>query len=117
MEKLKEILAKILNERLRDMTISSVMDKQNTVKKIKIRPVKIKDILYMQVVRYEGTQVFHENVDCKDAGHASDVIAAMIFGHYKQVQALTDSTQITILIGKKGNVTVKKKADAKCCIR
>ena len=109
MEKLKEILAEILNERLRDMTISSVMDKQNTVKKIKIRPVKIKDILYMQVVRYEGTQVFHENVDCKDAGHASDVIAAMIFGHYKQVQALTDSTQITILIGKKGNVTVKKK--------
>ena len=33
MEKLKEILAEILNERLRDMTISSVMDKQNTVKK------------------------------------------------------------------------------------
>lgn len=35
MEKLKEILAEILNERLRDMTISSVMDKQNTVKKSK----------------------------------------------------------------------------------
>ena len=109
MEKLKEILAEILNERLKDITISSVMDKQNTVKKIKIRPVKIKDILYMQVVRYEGTQVFHENVDCKDAGHASDVIAAMIFEHYKQVQALTDGAQVTILLGKKGNVTVKKK--------
>ncbi len=104
MEEIKELLSDILNVDLSDMVISGA--KSGDVKKIKVRPVLIKNQLNFQVTRYIGTKVFHENAE---AGHLSGTLAPEIYEHFRQVQIRTKAEQITALISKKGHVSVKRK--------
>ena len=103
MEEIKELLSDILNVDLSDMVISGA--KSGDVKKIKVRPVLIKNQLNFQVTRYIGTKVFHENAE---AGHLSGTLAPEIYEHFRQVQIRTKAEQITALISKKGHVFQSK---------
>lgn len=110
MNELEKLFSEILNIDLIDIVISGQRGISD-VKKIKIRPVLIKGALVFQVTKYVGTKVFHENVQ---GGVLSETLAAEVFESFKQVQIRTKTAQISVLISKKGQVTVKKKKTALC---
>lgn len=73
--------------------------------KIKIRPVMIKDTLMFQATFYRGTQVIHKN-------YTGDSLKADIeewMHNYKQLQAEYGMAQATVLVSKKGKMSIKKK--------
>lgn len=76
------------------------------VSKIKIRPVLIREELLYQESRFEGTQVFHEN---KTADEVIALITEVMAGGFKQLDIYTRDWEATALVGKKGNVTLKKR--------
>lgn len=109
MNELEKLFSEILNIDLTDIIISG--QRGGDVKKIKIRPVLIKGALVFQVTKYIGTKVFHENVQ---GDVLSETLAAEVFVGFKQVQIRTKTAQISVLISKKGQVTIKRKKTAGC---
>ena len=104
MDKLLALFQEIFNEDFIDMVISGA--KSGDVTKIKVRPVLVKGRLMFQVTKYVGTQVFHAN----ETGEAlSHQLAREVFEHFKQIQIRSKASTISILISKKGQVTIKRK--------
>lgn len=92
------------------MTISNPKTKGG-IKKIIIRPVKLKNAIYYQKASYEEKKVFHENLteaECKAA--MEDILK-----DFKQVEMVTEGERLTALISKKGKATVKIKKNACAC--
>ena len=105
MQQLEEVLDKVLNFELVDMTISG-RKKQGEIQKIKIRPVILKDELVYQAAQYTKTQVFHKNIG-EDA--MREWLTERIQDEFKQTQIRMVDREYTILSGKKGNLTVKSR--------
>ena len=105
MERLREALKQCTNEGLYQIVISNPR-KKDGVQKIKIRPVMIKEQLCYQESRFIGTKVFHEN---KTASEMIETAAGVMEADFKQMEIHTKSWQATVLVGKKGNVTIRKK--------
>lgn len=62
MEELKKVLASLLSEKLYQIIISNPRQKAGAFK-IKVRPVMVKEQVVFQQTVYEGTKVFHDNLD------------------------------------------------------
>lgn len=105
MERLKEILEQSMTEGLYQIVISNPR-KKGEMQKIKIRPVMMKGKLCYQESRFVGTKVFHEN---KSAGQITASVMQMMETDFKQMEIHARKWQATVLVGKKGNVTIKKK--------
>lgn len=105
MERLKEILEQSLTEGLYQIVISSPR-KKGEVQKLKIRPVMMKGKLCYQESRFVGTKVLHEN---KNAGQLIASVMQVMEADFKQLEIHTRAWQATVLVGKKGNVTIRKK--------
>lgn len=108
MDKLEAVILKILNENLTQITISgikkAVMPKeQEEIQKIQLRPILIKERLLFQAACYTEKQVFHSNLSREEA--VSFIKEKMNF--YKQLQAYGRGIKVSILSGKKGNLTIK----------
>lgn len=73
--------------------------------KIHVRPVRLRGGLFFQIESFTATQAFHENVE---ADRAADRLAELAEG-FKQLQIRTEDMEYTMLISKKGKVTVRKK--------
>ena len=104
MNSIKEVSNHTLNKQLRQIVISNPRDKEQYTK-IKIRPTTSKERLVFHVEKFTKTQAFHENLDkesCIDLIEES----AQWFG---QIQIYTDTFNTSILISKKGKVSVGKK--------
>ena len=110
MKRLEEVLNGVLNWELSDMTLSN-RKTAGDILKIKIRPVIIKDQLIYQAAQYTKTQVFHKNIEEKEAGAW---ILDLIENEFKQTQIRCADREYTILSGKKGNVTIKERKLAVC---
>ena len=105
MDELKDLLKNILNEELNQVILSNSQDKEYATK-VKIRPVKIKDVLYFQETIYRGTQVFHDNFSMEEIlGRIEDLLA----GKMKQCEITAQKMSATILVSKKGKMTIKTK--------
>ena len=105
MEKLKELLLQALREGLYQIVVSAPRKKEGP-SKLKIRPVMINNQLCYQVSSFIDTKVYHENQTAQELG---ETLPEMALQSFKQVEIHTKSWQATVLIGKKGNVTVRKK--------
>lgn len=105
MERLKGLLAQSLTEGLYQIVISSPR-KKGELQKIKIRPIMIKGELCYQESRFAGTKVLHEN---KSAGQLIAAVMQEMETAFKQIEIHTKTWQATVLVGKKGNVTIKKR--------
>jgi len=66
----------------------------------------LKGEVVFQESGYLGTKVFHQNYN---APEMKDRLAEVIRDDFKQVQIEHGEFSVTVLIGKKGNVTIKKK--------
>ncbi len=102
---LKELLSQILNKDLVQVILSNSQDKEFAAK-IKIRPVLIKGELFFQETLYRGTQVFHENFTSEDMGLR---IEKLLEETFKQGEFQASSMQATVLVSKKGKMTIKTK--------
>ncbi|MBQ9764854.1 MAG: SAM-dependent methyltransferase [Lachnospiraceae bacterium] len=102
MEKLNDKLISILNEDMVSIILSNPK-KKTGVTKVKVRPLEMKGEIGFQFTRYEGTQVFHENIAKDKALH---MLMEYIANDFKQAQIITVNETITVLSGGKGNITM-----------
>lgn len=106
---IREVFEEILNIDLIDVVISNSTNTEK-VSKIKLRPILLKNELVFQASEHRGAQVFHYNYKKEEV---LEKLPEYFDGLMKQVQIRTNSKNISILISKKGKVTIKKKLLAK----
>lgn len=104
MEKIKELLLNILNIELIQAVLSNPRQKDGVLK-IKVRPVKKKEELYIQCESFTKTQAFHENLSPGDAAQRlTDYME-----QFRQMQIMTETADYTVLVSKKRKITIQKK--------
>ena len=103
MEQLQKVLQEVLNRELEHIILSNTTDKEYATK-IKIRPVELKGELLFQQTLYRGTQVFHHNYA---AAEIVEHIKNVLSGKMKQAEIKGSTLQATVLVSKKGKMTVK----------
>lgn len=101
-ERLKDKLEGILNEDLVSIVLSNPINKKGA-SKIKVRPIELKREIGFQFARYEGTQVFHDNLTAKEA---LNVLLGYIADDFKQAQIIATEETVTVLSNGKGNITM-----------
>lgn len=80
------------------------------VSRIKVRPVKIKGTLQFQATEYTGTRVMHRNYAKEEMiAYLEDKLVSS----FKQCQMVHRETVTTILVSKKGRVTISSKGNRK----
>lgn len=105
MEKLRMLLQDCCNERLYQIVISNSRRKEE-IQKIKIRPVLIRGELLFQESDFTATQVFHYN---RTAGELTERICQLMEQDFKQLELTARDGSATVLVGKKGNVTIRRR--------
>ena len=108
MDELLKVLKETINQDLLQIILSNTRD-ANQATKVKVRPVKIKEELLFQETLYRGTQVFHQNFSEKEM---VERIQNYLEGLFKQGEIKTISEEVTVLVSKKGKITVKRKKQA-----
>lgn len=103
MGKIKQLLKEQLNKDFISATLSSPRTKE--VSKIKVRPLLKGDTLFFQLESFKNNQAFHENLMPEEA---CEKIAEYLMCYMKQMQMNTKDFTYTILVSKKGTVTIKK---------
>ncbi len=109
MDEIKLLLEQILNIEFIQGIISNPRSKDHVLK-IKVRPVEMKGQIFYQFESFTKTQAFHENLQMEDA--IKKLIQYM--EDFRQMQIMTIKDTYTILISKKGKVTIQKKKNKEC---
>lgn len=109
MQNIKELLEQSLNIDFLGATLSNPKDKGG-VQKVKVRPILKKDTLLFQCEEHKNNQAFHNNYE---AEQAVDVLTDYM-QQFKQLQMETKQYRYTVLVSKKGKVTIQKKQQAGC---
>ena len=104
MEEIRKLLEENLGNRFLQAVLSNPRDKKGPAK-VKVRPVLIKSEQRIQLEIFRGNQAFHQNVE---VGEAACIITEYM-ENMKQMQLETASAVFSVLVSKKGKVTVKKK--------
>lgn len=108
MENLRKIISNYIenNETILSITASNPRDREK-IQKLKIRPVLKKEELLYQAESFVGTKTFHKNMRAEEL---ADFVADAMKDDFKQLEARTDSHSLTVLVSKKGRLTIKEKA-------
>ena len=109
MKEVKSLLEQSLNIDFLTATLSNPKDK-NGVKKVKVRPILKKDVLLFQCEAHQNNQVFHENYEAE----AAVEVLGTYMEQFKQMQLETKTFRYTVLVSKKGKVTIQKKQQSGC---
>ena len=102
MNELKELLTNNLNKDFITAILSNPRDKEKA-SKVKVRPLMQKDQLVFQVETFRNNQAFHENLTQDEAAEA----LLLCMENMKQMQFETVQYAYTVLVSKKGKVTIK----------
>ncbi|MCI9422005.1 MAG: SAM-dependent methyltransferase [Dorea sp.] len=105
MDKLKELLQDNLNIELCSAVLSNPRQKE-AAEKIKVRPLLQKEKLLFQIETFRNHQAFHRNVEPEEACK----LLQKAMENMRQMQIETRRYLYTVLVSKKGKVTIKKKA-------
>lgn len=105
MEELEKILKECLGKGLSRIIISNVRT-AGDIRKVVVKPFEEKKKLYFQFAKYTQKQVFHTNMEQSEAvAH----ILQLMRESFKQMEIFTDTVSYSVLVSKKGKVTIKKK--------
>ncbi len=107
-EKLREKLGQYINVNLKEVIISNARNK-DSITKIKVRPVLLKQDVVYQVSSFKGKQVFHENMAPKALG---ENCVKWLQNDFGQMEAHHEQGTLICLTNKKGTLTVKEKKTA-----
>ena len=105
MENLKLLLQENLNQEFLAAVLSAPRDKSG-VEKVKVRPLLKRGKLVFQLESFCNRQAFHENLSAEEA--ADRIFEYM--QNMKQMQMETKQWNYTVLVNKKGKLTIKRKA-------
>lgn len=105
MEELKTLLESILNEELLHIVVSGQKSKE-AMQKVKVRPVGGKNGVVFQAALWDGKKEFHKNYTEQDMVLA---LLTWMSRDFRQMQIETTTQSATVLVSKKGKVTIKKK--------
>lgn len=109
MEELRRIIIESLNIDFLSATLSNPKNKDG-VKKVKVRPILRKDVLMFQCEAHQNNQVFHDNYEAQQASE----ILVKYMEEFRQMQMETKQMRYTVLVSKKGKVTIQKKRQTGC---
>ena len=109
MKEIKMLLEQNLSIDFLSATLSNPKDK-NGITKVKVRPILKQGELYFQCESHKNNQVFHENLEIPVAVN----VLAEYMCQFKQMQMETKKFRYTVLVSKKGKVTIQKKQQAGC---
>lgn len=104
MEELKNILEQSINEAFLSATLSNPREKDD-VKKVKVRPILKQNKVLFQMELHRNNQVFHENLEAEESVKKIE----QYMDNFKQLQLETKEFRYTVLVSKKGKMTVQKK--------
>ena len=104
MDEILRLLPEILNIDFIRGIISNPRDKTGIIK-IKVRPLEKKGKLLFQIESFTKTQAFHENLTVEDACRK----IAGYMERFGQMQFETVREEGTVLVSKKGKVTVRRR--------
>lgn len=104
MEHLQCMLEECLNIDMVRMVISNPKSKDGILK-VKVRPIMLKETLHFQCESFTKTKAFQKNCLKEEA----IVLIMEWMGEFKQLQMETVSEQISVLVSKKGKVTIQRK--------
>lgn len=108
MEDLRTTLKRCITGDLYEAVISNPIKKDN-IKKIKVHPVMLQNQLCFQAEEFTEKQVFHKNQTAQATCH---YLADHLTSNFRQAQIKTSTEDVTILVSKKGKVTIKFKKNA-----
>ena len=104
-QELTALLRDTVDDSLYHIILSNPRQKDKAFK-IKIRPVMVKGRILFQETRYEGTKVFHDNLE---RAEIITRLEELIAQDYKQCEIEHVRCRAVVLVSKKGKVTVKIK--------
>lgn len=104
MEEISRLFDTVLNIDFIRAVISNPREKDGIIK-VKVRPLRKKDKLVFQFESFTAKQAFHKNLEREESREQFLEYA----GQFRQIQIETTGEEYTVLISKKGKVTVKKK--------
>ena len=102
---LHSVLTDFLNENLIQATASGQAEK-NDFLKARIRPVLAKGVLHFQAEEFIGKQAFHKNLTAEEA---AAYLEGLMETSFRQLQLEARDKSGSVLVSKKGKVTVKVK--------
>ena len=105
MDKVRELCKKQLGNELYQIIISNPKGKKE-ITKVKIRPTIIKEELLYQISEWKNNQIFHKNMDKEQT---VEKVAEYLEQDFSQMELTSKTVQATILVSKKGKVTLKEK--------
>ena len=104
----REVLEQIVNEELVQLVLSNAADPAKGTK-CKVRPVRIKGEIFFQETMYIGIQVFHSN---RRREECVDRLEELFETGFRQAAANCIGEDVTILVSRKGKVTVRRRKKA-----
>lgn len=108
MEELITLLNECLDTELIRIVISNPRENEGPAKII-VRPILLKEELWFQETIYVGTKVLHKNYK---AEYILEEIVNNITKNFKQLQLDHNLLSATVLVSKKGKLTINKKQNA-----
>ena len=105
MKEIRELCEEYIGKELYQIIISNPKSCSKT-SKVKVRPIMLKESIVFQITEYKGAQVFHENYE---KAQLIEKIQMYMKDYFKQMELTSTSLQATVLVSKKGKVTIKKK--------
>ncbi len=107
MEEIRSLCEECLNQDLYRVIISKLKGSGlNQPEKIRIRPILLKDTLVFQASETKNNQIFHHNMNKEETIR----YILSYLGHiFLQAEFSTIKLQATVLISKKGRITVRRK--------
>lgn len=104
----EETFHRCITGELYDAILSNPISKDGIIK-LKIRPIMLQKQLLFQIEERTQKQAFHKNLSASDA---CIYLTKQMNDHFHQAQIRTTTEQVTILVSKKGKVTIKSKKQA-----
>lgn len=105
MTELKEFLEKNIDNDFRRILISNARKKEGT-SKMQVRPVLVREQVCYQVTRTEGTKEIHKNYQKEDLIR---YLCQEMTENFRQLQLEGRCVQGTVLVSKKGRMSIKTK--------
>lgn len=103
--KLAKAIGEFLDEFLVRIIISNPTEKQG-LSKVKVRPLKQKELVLFQAEELIGNQAFHKNL--REA-ECADYVTDLLDGTFRQMELESAKGQVRVLVSKKGVPGIKVK--------
>ena len=113
MEELRRLIQEYIdNQQTIQSAIASNPVNRDKISKVKVRPVIIREQLSYQAESFIGTKAYHKNLV---PAELPEYVERIMREEFKQLELDTENEKMTVLVSKKGKVTItrKKKQQAK----